>query len=79
MGRPSIENDIRKRSRMLLYATQKTGEQSARTSHQGGVLREEEGKGFDKLTPTGAVMRICCVSVAPGPTSGRDMGCICSC
>jgi len=31
------------------------------------------------LTPTGAITRICCVSVAPGLIVGFDIGSICSC
>lgn len=31
------------------------------------------------LTPTGATTRICCVSTAPGLTTGFDMGSICNC
>ena len=51
---------------------------------EGGRYKLKEGEGVSWeteliLTPTGAVTRICCVSVAPGLTSGRDMGCICSC
>lgn len=31
------------------------------------------------LTPAGATTRICCVSTAPGLTTGFDMGSICNC
>jgi len=80
VGRPPIEYDTRRRSRMLAYRGEKKGGVSQQLVDyirhiEGGRYRLKGGV----LTPTGAVTRICCVSVAPGLTSGRDMGCICNC